>query len=57
MVKMAKCTGCSRSSNPLYIFYSILLFTVTEDEDTITSAGGGDEDNDDDELKAIKPFF
>lgn len=45
-----------KGSNPLYVFYSILLFTVTEDQDTIKSAGGGDEDNDD-ELKANKPFF
>jgi hypothetical protein len=34
-------------SNPLYTFYYILLFDITEDEDTITIAGGGDEDNDD----------
>ena len=56
MVKKATCTRCSRVLT-LCIFYSILVFTVTEDEDTITSAGRGDEDNDDDELEAIKPFF
>lgn len=57
LFKKAKCTGCSRVLTLcLYIYYSILLYTATENEDTIRSAGGGDEDNDD-ELMAIKPFF